>query len=280
MSIFLNALKQSELENRRKSVVIFCLLGLLGAVGWSYKTVVSEFTVHIPPDLRSGATIKANATPEVPPWTTYTFAYYVWQQVNRWPTDGSKNYGEQIFNMQYYLTPSCRAQLQADMNVRFTNGELSSRTRSAMEIPGLGFTDERVIVTSGNSWKVLLDLHLQETQNGTPIKDTFIRYPIRIVRFDIDRSKNQWGLAVDCFGTERPARLEPKAVEVAQSNRAPVALPVERVAPTSPLRVGDGTAPTPTAAPGGVNASQPGGPASAGAPPIAPITPTTLPRLQ
>ena len=86
-------------------------------------------------------------------------------------------------------------------------------------------------------------------------------------------------MAVDCFGTERPARLEPKAVEVAQSNRAPVALPKERVAPTSPLRVGDGTAPS-TAAPGGESAS-PGGAASAGAPPpIAPITPTTLPRLQ
>lgn len=280
MATFVDALKQSELENRRKNAVILALLGLLAAAGWAFKNTVSDFTIHIPPDLRNGATIKADTTPDVPTTTTYTFAYYVWQQLNRWTADGSKNYGEQIFQMQYYLTPACRAQLQADMNVRYMNGELSRRTRSAMEIPGLGFTDERVLVTGGNSWKVLLDLQVQETQNGTPIKDTYIRYPIRVVRFDIDRQKNQWGLAVDCFGTERPARLEPKAVEVALANRAPAALPEERVAPTSPLRVGDGAAPAtaPASAPttGMAITPQPGGAASA----IPPITPTTLPRTR
>lgn len=279
MSTFVDALKQSQLENQRKNVVILALLGLLGALGWAFKSTVSEFTIHIPPDLRNGATIVASKAPDVPTTTAYTFAYYVWQQVNRWPVDGSKNYGEQIFNMQYYLTPACREQLQADMNVRFTNGELARRTRSVMEIQGLGFADERVLVTDGSSWKVLLDLQLQETQNGTPIKDAFIRYPMRVVRFDIDRSKNQWGLAVDCFGGERPARLEPKAVELAQSRRSLVAVPQEKAAPRSPLRVGDANAPSSDAASAGGNAQLPSGPAST-TNAIAPITPTTLPRPQ
>jgi hypothetical protein len=91
-----------------------------------------------------------------------------------------------------------------------------------MEIPGLGYRPERVQVLGGNAWKALVDLQLQETQSGVTVKDTYIRYPLRVVRYDVDREKNPWQLAIDCFGTDRPARLDAKAVEVARAAHAAV----------------------------------------------------------
>ncbi|MCR2307553.1 DUF2895 family protein, partial [Salmonella enterica] len=44
---------------------------------------------------------------------------------------------------------------------------------------------------------------------GSAVKDVFIRYPLRVVRFDVDRERNPWLLALDCFGSNAPARLNP-----------------------------------------------------------------------
>jgi len=36
-----------------------------------------------------------------------------------------------------------------------------------------------------------------------------VRYPLRIVRFDADREKNPFGLAIDCFDdVAQPSRLD------------------------------------------------------------------------
>ena len=47
--------------------------------GWSQAP--KELTVHVPPDLRSGAIL---AVDEVPPSSVYAFAFYIFQQLNRW----------------------------------------------------------------------------------------------------------------------------------------------------------------------------------------------------
>ena len=52
-----------------------------------------------------------------------------------------------------------------------------------------------------------MDMQVMETFGGQSIKDVFIRYPLRVVRFDVDRERNPWKLALDCFGSNRPARL-------------------------------------------------------------------------
>jgi len=278
MSKYVDALEQARYEIRR--LYWLCLLLLLATFSamWGWKTAPRHLTAHIPPDLRNGATLNVGTTPEVPDPTVYTFAFYIWQQINRWKTDGTKDYGEQIYALQNYITPTCREQLVADMNSRNSSGELMRRTRAVMEIPGLGYQQERVLVVGGNSWKVLLDTQVQETQNGVPVKDTYIRYPIRVVRFDVDREKNPWQLAIDCFGRERPARLDAKAVEVAQQGRSVVALrdtgntgnTGAATAATSPVE----------------SASEPRRQTAAASPPPAPpapapepqIAPTTLPK--
>jgi integrating conjugative element protein (TIGR03746 family) len=230
MSQYVNALENKNFVIRLQWIFISILTVLAGYAMHGWKSTPTQFTAHIPPDLRSGAIINIGTTPEVPPSTAYTFGLYVWQQVNRWKDDGTKNYGQQIFAMQNYITPGCREQLVSDMNIKATNGELSQRTRSLMEIPGQNYEEKRVVPQGSNAWTVLLDTQLIETSRGERVKDTFIRYPLQIVRFDVDRGLNPFGLAVDCFGNRRPERLDPKnykmiAVPTPVTGPAPAALP-------------------------------------------------------
>lgn len=214
MSRFVNALANANAVIRTQWIVIaiLTLLALYAMHGW--KSVPKDFTAHIPPDLRSGATLKIGTVPEVPPPNVYTFGLYVWQQINRWKDDGSKNYGEQIFAMQNYITPACREQLISDMNIKSDRSELIQRTRALSEIPGQTYEEKRVIPLSDDAWTVFLDMQLVETSRGMPVKDTYIRYPLQIVRYDIDRELNPFGLAINCFGNSRPERLDPKNMKL------------------------------------------------------------------
>ena len=183
-----------------------------------------EIDLHINPDLRAGDRVTvANGTAPVPNPNVYSFAYYVWQQINRWQADGGIDYGTQIYNFQSYLTPRCQAQLQGDMDARSRSGELRMRTRQITEIPGLGFQDNRVLSEGPAAWNVLLDMQVMETFRGQPVKDTYVRYPIRVVRFDVDRERNPFRLAVDCFGSNTPARIDVKDSAVSGATAAGVA---------------------------------------------------------
>ncbi len=214
MSRYMNALDGNRFLIRVQwiFIAILAFLATFAMMGW--KSTPKDFTAHIPPDLRSGAKLNIGSTPEVPLPNVYAFGMYVWQLINRWQSDGQKNYGEQIFAMQNYITPACREQLIADMNSKASNGELTQRTRTVSEIPGQSYQEKRVIPLGDQAWTILLDMQLQETSRGVTVKDTYIRYPLQVVRFDVARELNPFGLAIDCFGNRRPERLDPKAYKL------------------------------------------------------------------
>lgn len=276
MSRFVDALAQARSEIRRQQVVIGLLAGVTSFALWGWKTAPSDLTVHIPPDLSSGASLQTGSVPDT---GVYTFAFYIWQQINRWQTDGGKDYPEQIRVLKNFVTPSCHEQLLADMSQREAAGELGRRTRALMEIPGLGYTAERIKPVGAKAWRVVLDTHIQETQINVPIKDTYIRYPLRVVAFDIDRERNPWGLAIDCFGGDRPERLDPKTVVDARAG----GLAELR---TQPVAMGGSTVSTRPTTAGAVepaarsaeamNAASATPPSDAQA--ALPIAPATLPR--
>lgn len=201
---------------------IKCLLGVVAAsttvaviaiFGW--RSAERDVTVHIPPDLSTGAQIQVGRK-EVPASNVYLFAFYIWQQLNRWSVNGQQDYGTQIYKLQAYVTPACQQQLINDMTTRANQGELDQRTRSVMEIPGLGYRDNRVLVHADGSWNVLLDTQIIESSRGVAVKDAYVRYPLHVVRYDVDRELNPWQLAVDCYTAEKkPERLDPQAVAVA-----------------------------------------------------------------
>ncbi len=170
--------------------------------GWSQSP--ERLTVHIPPDLRSGAVL---AVDEVPPPNVYAFAFYIFQQLNRWPEDGASDYGRAIFQVSPYLTPRYRADLIAELEQKGRQGELAYRVRGMQQIQGHGYEERRVDVLSAHAWIVWLDVDLLESVKGMTVKRTAIRYPLRVVRYAVDLEANPWGLALDGYGTEGPRRL-------------------------------------------------------------------------
>jgi len=206
MSRFKNEV--ARLESHVNTLRIGCgmLLGvsLLMAFGWW--DAPKNLTIHNPPDLRSGSTRKWW---EVPPESVYTFGFYIFQQLNRWPTDGEKDYPRTIHKLGAYLTPSCQAELERDFQKRQTASELRNRTRSVFELPERGYgknPELRVKVQGRDRWLVNLDLATEEFYGSERVKQTFVRYPLKVVRLDVDPEKNPFGLALDCYDSS-PQRI-------------------------------------------------------------------------
>jgi integrating conjugative element protein (TIGR03746 family) len=200
-----------EIDNVRShlrslwSVIVLQLL-IIGGLWIGWMRMPATITVHIPPDLRSGAVM---ALDEVPATNVYAFAFYIFQQLNRWPENGAEDYGKAIFRIAPYLTPEFRQALIADMQLKGKQGELAHRVRSLQAIAGHAYEERRVDILGKDAWVVWVDFELQESVQGMTVKRSTIRYPIRVVRYAVDGESNPWGLALDGFAGDGPQRLDP-----------------------------------------------------------------------
>ena len=198
------------------AVALFTVALLLGA-GWWHAP--ADLTIHVPPDLRSGSTRKWW---DVPPESVYTFAFYIWQQIQRWPTNGEEDYPRNLTALADYLTPGCRAFLQQDDTYRRNNGELRKRVRGIYEIPGRGYGDDpalRVHVVSARDWIVTLDVSADEFLDGEQIKRALVRYRLKVVRRDVDPEHNPFGLALDCYASP-PERIQTPAPAASSTGKS------------------------------------------------------------
>jgi len=208
MSRFKNEV--ARLESHLTSLRIGCglLFGVALVMGLGWWDAPRNLTINLPPDLRSGSTRKWW---EVAPESVYTFGFYIFQQLNRWPIDGEKNYPRAIQKLSAYLTPRCQSQLEGDAQKRQTAGELRGRTRGVFEMPDRGYSDDpeqRVKVLGRDNWVVNLDLVTEEFYGSERVKQAFVRYPLQVVRWDVDPEKNPFGLALDCYDSA-PQRITP-----------------------------------------------------------------------
>ena len=233
---YLEALASERSHNGflRKVVAGSLIAGVLGT--YIAYTVPKTIDVHLAPDIRAGSVVEIkNGVGYIPPENVYSFAYYIWQQLNRWQEDGMKDYPKQLYNLQSFITAKCQAEIKDDMKNRAKNSELLQRTRLITEIPGFSFAANRVITEGSAAWTVFLDMQLQETYRGQNVKDTFIRYPLRIVRFDVDRERNPWGLGLDCF-SDQPQRLDVAQVKDGKVQALPsntITAPLPSVVPAA-----------------------------------------------
>lgn len=213
MSRFKNEVQhlKSHVKTLRIAVVMIFLIALFMGFGWL--RAPKNLTIHVPPDLRSGST---RAWWDVPPESVSTFAFYIFQQLNRWPKDGENDYNQNIYSLSPYFTPSCQAFLSTDYRIKSESGELRRRFRGIYEIPGRGYGDDpqaRVRVISNDDWLVTLDVAADEYFGSEQVKRALVRYPLRVVRMDIDPEKNPFGLAIDCYDGA-PQRIEVSAPKI------------------------------------------------------------------
>lgn len=205
---------ESHVKTLRAACIVLCAFSALTMAGWWHSP--SDLTIHVPPDLRSGSTRKWW---DIPPESVYSFTTYIFQQLNSWPVDGKQDYDTKISILKQYLTPSCKSFLEGDYKFRNENNELKGRIRYVSEIPGRGYTDNpdlRVQQLTTNSWQVNLDLATNEYYAAEPVKKSFVRYPIKVVRQDGDAEKNPWGMALDCY-ISAPMRITaPDSADIAK----------------------------------------------------------------
>jgi len=63
------------------------------------------------------------------------------------------------------------------------------------------------VQVDGDAWIVWLDVNIAEHVLGAQVKDVTLSYPIRVVRYDVDRNKNPWQLALDGSGKYSPRKI-------------------------------------------------------------------------
>lgn len=209
MSRFRHSLSSRDSHITTLRMVIAVLVVGCGALWWGWQSAPKDLTVHVPPDLRSGSTRKWW---EVPPETVYAFGWYVWQSINRWPTDGEVDYQRNLKAYSPFITSSCQAALTRDYDQRLRRNELTDRVRGMYEIPGRGLRPEAIDIIDRDHWIVKLDLVVDEQYAGTPVRRFTARYPLRVIRMDVDPQRNPWGLKIDCL-EEEARRLEIDADE-------------------------------------------------------------------
>ncbi|MBD2799930.1 TIGR03746 family integrating conjugative element protein [Xenorhabdus sp. M] len=204
MSRFRHALKNRDqhILTLRLACGVLVLVLLITLVGWM--TAPRNLTIHNPPDLRSGST---RAWWEVPAPSVYSFAFYIFQQLNAWPKNGAQDYPAKIVALSPYLTPACQDFLREDAKTRADSGELLDRVRVVYEIPGRGYETNSVTVHNRDNWRVRLDLVADEYYHAEPVKRALVRYPLKVVRWEGDAERNPFGLALDCYDG-MPQRLE------------------------------------------------------------------------
>lgn len=202
---FLVDAQKAHIKTLRIALLVIILICIALWYGWSKSP--ESLTIHVPPDLRSGST---RLWWDIPPENVYAFSYYIFGQLNRWPTNGEEDMPRNLHRLQHFLTPSCRETLDSEMKSRRLAGEMRNRVRGVYEIPGRGYPDDptfRVKQLDNNTWRVMLDISADEYFMAEPVKRALARYPIKIIRYDIDPELNPWGLAFDCY-TGKPQLLE------------------------------------------------------------------------
>lgn len=215
-----------QAQNHRLWGLVAVLMLLLGLAVYGLHRARQQLPpVHIPPELRFGATL---AWGEVPAPNVYLFAGYIFQQLHLWRGDGHKDYGQNIFKLQAFLTPKYRAELEADLAWRARRGEIQGRIRQLAPLPGQGFEAKRVEPLGARRWRVWVDFAIDETVKGMAVKQTLVRYPLGVVQMEVDPEHNPWGLALDGYGAEEPVRLGEDEVKQPFRRGGPVQPPEKK----------------------------------------------------
>ena len=205
----------------RGSMVLNGLLGLaLIAAIYALDHAHDTVTVRIPPDLSQGATVQANTISKQDAWS---FALYMSQYLNHWAKNGKTDYIHNIRALSPMLTNRYQAWLESDYQDRVNRSgidELSGRKRVTELLPDSLYESRLVnVIQKNQAWEVTLDLRIVETVGDNEIKNTPVRYRLRVVRYPIDAESNPWGLALDGY-TADPVRLDESGKETGNNKEA------------------------------------------------------------
>lgn len=189
---------------RMQTIIIVCLVLVNGYLGNALVSVPEEMEVYSPPDLSKGGTVGINV---VPNHVAYAFAHNVMQQYLYCASDCKKEELEQVYKYGWFFTPECRAELETLAKNPRRQTENMNVVRQAAEADGASYDSSKAVELPNSTWIVYLDLVVRSYIAGKLIDEPVYRYPVKVVRADVNRNKNPWRLQVDCFHGD-PERLQ------------------------------------------------------------------------
>ena len=194
---------------------ISIFLGFLLVLGLLvHQSRIQDINVHIPPELSNGVVQKAG---HIPRPNVYLFTSNILQALNNWSENGETDFKRNIEAYKHYLTPGFKEQLLALYDKKNKNGELSERVRGVQELFGHEYDESKVRSLATNVWRVDVDLKIREWYRGMKIKELDLAFPVRVVRYDVNRQINPWGMALDGF-IQLPQKIKAEEPEMANNN--------------------------------------------------------------
>jgi integrating conjugative element protein (TIGR03746 family) len=206
-----NALHSRDSHIWSLRIALLLLIGLLILQSMVIYKRQNEITVHVPPDLSKGATLKPG---QLQAANAYAFGNYVWRNLNDWSESGKKDYKRLIEEYQCLVTPEFKRWLELNEAQKRRQGELD-RTRVLSEINP--YKPEFVSELGSNVFSVALVMKIQERVGSVIIKDVGMSYSLRVV--PDYRKCNVMGMSLDGFMID-PTRAEQEAEENSKKARS------------------------------------------------------------
>ncbi|HID51077.1 MAG TPA: TIGR03746 family integrating conjugative element protein [Anaerolineae bacterium] len=184
---------------RDRIIVGLFLLLVVAIVGLTIAP--HQLDVYQPPDLRYGSLTSAGVVPET---TVYSFTESIFDALMTWPEDGEVDYARNSKALSAFFTPAFKKWLKEDYEKRLHSrpNELAKRVSYISVVPGSSYSDKNVSIKNNNSWTVYLDRQITEYIDDRMVKKINVRFPIRVVRWNVSRKYNPWRLAIDGFDGE------------------------------------------------------------------------------
>ncbi len=162
---------------------------------WSISKIPDHILLYDTPSLATGSTRKIN---EVPQYTAYSFALYIWQQINTMDNVAAEYEDNVTTKYSAYIEPEFQNHLVALF--KQDRGEKNGISRRIIEKQSANWTDaNRIVDLGGGKWVVFLDISLEEHLNGHLVRDVDFRYPIIVKKADFNVEKNPMGLVLDSY---------------------------------------------------------------------------------
>lgn len=174
----------------RQTFFIGLLMTIIGGLIAVIILKQNEFLCHVPPDLSQGAKIKPG---EFKQPGAYTFAAYIWRELNTWPEDGTDDYRAKIDALECYVSEDFKRWL--DSNYAQKLGTELDRTRDVSLT--LNYDPSMAEPLGANTYKITLEMHIIERVNGAEVKNIIVRYPLKVG--EDGRTCNPMGMRIDGF---------------------------------------------------------------------------------
>lgn len=186
-----------------RMVVVLLVMVIMGLV-LTIKSRQNIVDVQVPPDLSKGALLKPG---EFLSANTFSFAHFIWTEMNTWPENGKSDFKRQLKEYECYMTRSFKKQMHAIYDEKLDKGELDRDREITIDIP---YREKMVTNLGAGTFVTRLFMHMVEEVNGFELKNVRIEYPLRVV--PDARKCNPFGQALDGF-YEKPAIYNPQEVE-------------------------------------------------------------------